>query len=338
MLYYFVIPVSVSIALFCLLPTMTRINKTSKNEDEFALNESIFTNEPSIETLAHTTETDDHIIANTETTPEQHSGIIQETIEIPKLTAELTDNSAIQEIIEKKIEPVGEEIYKIKGDTASLREDMSTIKTSIGDMFSKFEDAMIDLKSLQSEITNPLNFVQKNVESNEFKDVLAIKSTDKVGHLSIVPTTSYGLSLVDTNENKPKQKDQNTVSFSSQTTNELNNFKEMFHDKLTLGKLMSIVSLIGDIIQKSGKDSVNVLTDQCKIMGLDSDMMETIHNIARMLNNSKISISDTLILLYRFGQIVGINDKEANEHYVRLTSNANQSQNNSKRIPHEEYF
>ena len=63
-----------------------------------------------------------------------------ESIEIPQMATEQVDNSAIQEIIEKRIEPVGEELYRIKGDTALLKEDLSTIKTSISDMFTKFEE------------------------------------------------------------------------------------------------------------------------------------------------------------------------------------------------------
>ncbi len=336
--YYFVIPASVSALSLYLLPTLMRTDKASKDENEFASDEPVFTNEPSVEALLQSTEIGGSgSVSNTETI-EQPSVITPESIEIPKLAVEPTDHSAIQEMIKTKIEPVGEELCKIKGDTASLRDDMGTIKSSISDMFTKFEDAMIDLKSLQSEIINPLNFVQKTAESNEFKDILAIQSTDQAGHLSITPVTPYGLSHIDTTENKSKQNAQNTASLSSQITNELNDFKEMFHGNLTLGKLMSIVSLVGNMIQKSGKDSVSVLTDQCKIMGLDPSMEETIRHIAKMLNNSKMSISDTLVLLYRFGQIVGINDKEANAHYVRLTSNAaNRSQNDSE-IPHEEYF
>ncbi len=329
LLYYFVIPSGVIASMLCLLPILTKPKTT--NENEYVSNESAFTTEST--ELSHDIQTiQDNPIPETEIMPEQSTipdqPIIPESVEIPQLATEPIDNSAIQDIIEKKIEPVGEEIYKIKGDTASLREDMSTIKTSIGDMFSKFEDAMIDLKSLQTEITNPLNFVQKNSESNEFKEVLAIQSTDHIGHLAIMPESNMS------NDIKPKQKN-SEISLPSQTENKLNIFKEMFDDKITLGKMMSIVSLVGDMMEKSGKNTVNILTDQCKIMGLNPDMEQTIHNVAKMLENSSISVNETLVLLYKFGQIVGINDKEANEYYVRLTSNAAK---NSHKIPHEEYF
>lgn len=324
LMYYFVIPAATITAILCLLPSILKNNKT--DTEQYASSESVFTSETSTDPILETEIIQNNSTLDTESIPEQT--IIPESIEIPQVTAESMDNSAIQEIIQKKIEPVGEELYKIKGDTALLKEDLSTIKTSISDMFTKFEEAMIDLKSVQAEITNPLNFVQKNSESNEFKDVLAIQSTDSIGHLAFVPESVSG----DTNL---KQNNLDAVMLSNQTANKLDNFKEMFGDKVTLGKMMSIVSLVGEMMLKSGKNSVSVLTEQCRIMGLDPGMEHTIHSIAEMLDNSSMSVDETLIHLYKFGQIVGINDKEANDHYIRLISNVIKQEH---RIPHEAYF
>ena len=321
---YFVIPSSVVSALLYLLPRFLKAGNTS-SEGEYVLNDVVFTNDPVGEPSSSTKIIQTSTIPETEFIPEQ--AIVPESIEIPSVVVPQIDNSAIQGMIEERIAPVGEEIYKIKGDTALLREDMSTIKISIGDMFTKFEDAMIDLKSLQAEITNPLNFVQKNSESSEFKEVLAIQSTNDIGHLAFVPESKL-------HDNKLGQRIPDGI-ISNQTTSKLDNFKEMFDDKITLGRMMSIVALVGEIMQKSGKNSINVLTDQCKIMGLSSDIEQTIHSIAKMLDNSTMSVNETLIQMYKFGQIVGIADKEANEHYIRLTTNTTKQEH---RIPHEEYF
>jgi hypothetical protein len=46
-----------------------------------------------------------------------------------------------------------------------------------------------------------------------------------------------------------------------------------------------------------------------------------IYNVMKMLNESKMMTDDVIAMFYRFGQVLGINDKEADLHYTRLIAN-----------------
>ena len=343
-IYYFLIPVIIPVLFLNLFPKFSSsIIKTEReNSLEYIPNDSVLSNELFLEKPFHENIENQQVepIQNIESGQEFPSSIIPESVIVSALDTQSTNNSAIQDIIEKKIEPVGDEISKIKVDTTTLKDDMNTIKTSIGDMFSKFEDAMIDLKSLQSEITNPLNFIQKKVDSNEIGNFLSVQNPEQIERLAIVPHASYGFAITpqDTKETKPRNEEERSTSSSNSSTNELNNFKGMFDEKLTLGKLMSIVSLVDEMTQRLGDNSAHVLAEQCKIMGLNPDIENTVHSIAKMLSSSSMSITDTLILLYRLGQIVGVNDKEADMNYVKLITAKNNTNPGTDKILREEYF
>ena len=97
--------------------------------------------------------------------------------------------------------------------------------------------------------------------------------------------------------------------------------KPLFSGNLSVGKIMSIVELAGDMLREQGDDCIDLLLEQCKLMGLKSEDENTIYNIIEMLKNSGMKVEDSLIQLYKFSKIVGLNDKEADAHYSRLISN-----------------
>ncbi|MCH6585490.1 MAG: hypothetical protein IH792_00455 [Thaumarchaeota archaeon] len=97
--------------------------------------------------------------------------------------------------------------------------------------------------------------------------------------------------------------------------------KPLFSGNLSVGKMMSIVELAGDMLREQGDDCIDLLLEQCKLMGLKSEDENTIYNIIEMLKNSGMKVEDSLIQLYKFSKIVGLNDKEADAHYSRLISN-----------------
>ena len=97
--------------------------------------------------------------------------------------------------------------------------------------------------------------------------------------------------------------------------------KPLFSGNLSVGKMMSIIELAGDMLKEQGDDCIDLLIEQCKLMGLKAEDENTIYNIIDMLKNSGIDVEDSLIQLYKFSQIVGITDKEADAHYAKLIAN-----------------
>ena len=88
---------------------------------------------------------------------------------------------------------------------------------------------------------------------------------------------------------------------------------------------MSIVELAGEMLKENGDDCIELLIEQCKLMGLKDEDENTIYNIIDMLKKSNLNVEDTLIQLYKFAKIVGINDKEADSHYKELVANSKKS-------------
>lgn len=340
--YYYVFPLAASIFASIFLPKMLQKNviQSQSQNSEMVVGDISTINSASLEQ----TSIQDSVLATENSSVDMNS--IPSGLEIPTVYAAplesnpvgekiTTDDTTIHEMIDKKIEPVGDEISKIKTDTNALKEDMNTLKTSIEDMFSKFENTMIDLKSLQAEISSPLNFIQKNTDLVHKKD--SSESTIPViEHAYISPKYIFKDDIVE-----PDMKVKNSqVVGVTHTHDELDpnlkdrdNFKQIFSGNLTLGKLMEIILLVGEIMQKLGNDSVNLLIQQCKLMGLKPEVEDTIHNIANMLNKSGMSSNDTLIMMYKFAQIVGITDKDADRLYIKILTEKTKNDSNTTKKP-----
>ncbi len=107
--------------------------------------------------------------------------------------------------------------------------------------------------------------------------------------------------------------------------NNWKNFGNVFNDNFTLGKLMQVISLIGDASDKIGDQSVGLIIEQCKMMGLKKRDENTIYRIVEMIGKQDVSIRDVLIIIYRFAKVLGINDEVADMYYYKLMINANSS-------------
>ena len=98
---------------------------------------------------------------------------------------------------------------------------------------------------------------------------------------------------------------------------------KMTKSGLTLGKMMSLIAMVDDVLAAMGPDGVDMLIEQYRRMGLKSDDEQFIYNVVLLLNESKILTDDLIAMLYRFGQTLGINDKDAELQYTRLMANKN---------------
>jgi hypothetical protein len=257
----------------------------------------------------------------------------------------------IEQIIEQKIGTVTAEMNSIKEElTASknemnnVRNDMGTLKTGLKELSTTFETTLTDLKAFQAEIANPLNFMRKYVESIDIKNLsdptLPLANLPQTGqaHDATSHKVSDAQPLAEVKqftktvevEQKEETARPSAVSQPAHMPSTAGNetepaseaaFRQIFSGSLTIGRLMAVISLIGEILQKSGPDSVSLLVEQCKLMGLKADDEQMIYNIVNMLNKSGVPVNDMLIMVYRFAKIMGITDKEADIHYAKLMAN-----------------
>jgi hypothetical protein len=96
--------------------------------------------------------------------------------------------------------------------------------------------------------------------------------------------------------------------------------KPLFSGSLSVANMMAIIELVGEMFEEKGDDCIDLLVEQCKLMGLKPEDEHTIYNIIDMLKNSGMSVEESVSQLYRFAKIVGLNDKEADAYYARLSA------------------
>jgi hypothetical protein len=90
---------------------------------------------------------------------------------------------------------------------------------------------------------------------------------------------------------------------------------------LTPGKIMSIVSIVDEILASMGPDGIELILEQYRAIGLKPEEERLIYGVVKMLNESKLLTDDIIAMLYRFGQVLGINDQDAELQYTKIVAN-----------------
>lgn len=90
---------------------------------------------------------------------------------------------------------------------------------------------------------------------------------------------------------------------------------------LTPGKIMSIVSIVDEILASMGPDGIELILEQYRAIGLKPEEERLIYGVVKMLNESKLLTDDIIAMLYRFGQVLGINDQDAELQYMKIVAN-----------------
>ncbi|MCH6585781.1 MAG: hypothetical protein IH792_01960 [Thaumarchaeota archaeon] len=247
----------------------------------------------------------------------------------------------VRDLVDQKFEPVEKDLSSFKKDLNKIKEDMKITKDNVDTLTESFEGTLTDMKAFQAEIANPLNFMRKYFESLDLKILQdpslplrqqlndnSVPTIDPIREKEIITIPS---------EIQPGQKVEASPSELSLTKNDDQSqrgiqspdssnpmdsvLKPLFSGNLSVGKMMSIVELAGDMLKEQGDDCIDLLIEQCKLMGLKPEDENSIYNIIDMLKNSGMNVEDSLIQLYKFSKIVGLTDKEADSHYSKLMAN-----------------
>jgi hypothetical protein len=246
----------------------------------------------------------------------------------------------VRDLVDQKFEPVEKDLASFKKDLNKIKEDMKITKDSVDTLTESFEGTLTDMKAFQAEISNPLNFMRKYFESLDLKilqdpslplrqqlddNSVPTKEITREKETILIPTGVEGSHRVQAEPSQlslTKTDDKLSSQSKSSDDNPMDSvMKPLFSGNLSVGKMMSIVELAGDMLKEQGDDCIDLLIEQCKLMGLKSEDENTIYNIIDMLKNSGMKVEDSLIQLYKFSKIVGLTDKEADAHYSKLMAN-----------------
>jgi archaellum component FlaC len=102
---------------------------------------------------------------------------------------------------------------------------------------------------------------------------------------------------------------------------------------LTPGKIMSIVSIVDEILASMGPDGIELILEQYRAIGLKPEEERLIYGVVKMLNESKLMTDDIIAMLYRFGQVLGINDQDAELQYMKIVANKRDKKKRMARDP-----
>jgi hypothetical protein len=251
------------------------------------------------------------------------------------------DENLLGDLVAKAVDPFQRELARMQDIVNDVRSEINSVKTTISELTSTFETSLTDLKAFQAEIANPLNFMRKYFDSIDIKNLsdptlpLYVEQPPmNSGHntnTEISNPKKESDSEAETNQIQqdkiqPSNEEPSKITTSKQVEDERHEselqetlpFKQLFSGNLTLGKLMNTTSVLEEILQTVDRDSIDMLIEQCKLMGLSQEDEHVIYNIINMMDQSGLSVREILIMLYKFGKVMGISDKEADLVYAKL--------------------
>lgn len=269
------------------------------------------------------------------------------------------DENKIRDLIDQKFEPVEKDLTTFKKDLNKIKEDMKITKESVDTLTESFEGTLTDMKAFQAEISNPLNFMRKYFEALDLSNLsdpslplrqgvlqaninaqnsqqganqaqnMAAPIPQVQGNPMPVIIQSSGASVHTPPPSPPPSTPPTAIVRGSEMDNLIHGtdlgtmdsvMKPLFNGNLSVANMMAIIELVGEMFEEKGDDCIDLLVEQCKLMGLKAEDEQTIYNIIDMLKNSGMSIEESISQLYRFAKIVGLNDREADAYYARLTA------------------
>ena len=352
-LYYFVLPVVAISAILVVLPKiMTKGTPKQIIQNPNQINSASEQDAPEMISFKAPKQ-EIGIISNNENeggiisdiilpTPGQEPATNQSPTPSPVVVHQpVVDENLLGDLVAKAVDPFQRELARMQDIVSDVRSEINSVKSTIAELTSTFETSLTDLKAFQAEIANPLNFMRKYFDSIDIKNLsdptlplyaeqspmqngrnsnVEISNPKKESDSDIELDNPQSNHIHSSNEEQPK------ITIPKQGEEERHEpelqetlpFKQLFSGSLTLGKLMNTTSVLEEILQTVDRDSIDMLIEQCKLMGLRQEDEHVIYNIINMMDQSGLSVREILIMLYKFGKVMGISDKEADLVYAKL--------------------
>ncbi len=245
--------------------------------------------------------------------PSQNSQSFQESsrsgaLEIQDLSTAKIDIDGVRNIVKdevsKAISGVVETIGKISSDVGSIRKDLDDMRSSI-------EGAMMDIRSLLSEISNPFNYMRKFAPETELEGLGIDINQRSVQEKNInnnreEKNASPGASL------------HSTVEISKTSSDKINSgrieekLEDIFTGEVSISRLMRLILFVGENLQTLRRDGLVGLVE----LGVSSGVLpkEAMHLVARVISlieETQLPPKSLAIMLYKLAKSIGISDREA---------------------------
>ena len=345
-LYYFVVPIVAIAGILLGIPKF--MAKKSPKQENQGLDQGIIQTESPIENVSFEAPKQESGMIMTNSPPGGMSDIIMpspaplsnDIISAPAMMQQpVVDENVLNDMVTRAVDPFQRELVRMQDTVSDVRNEINSIRSTIQDLTLTFETSLTDLKAFQAEIANPLNFMRKYFDSMDIKGL----SDPTLPLHTEQPPTHPANNLAE--NSMPNSQDQQVETGIITTNNVLNTslpkqieeiqpkqeiqeslpFNQLFNGSLTLGKLMSTTTILEEILQTVDRGSIDILIEQCKMMGLRQEDEHVIYNIINLMDQSGLSVKEILVMLYKFGKVMGIADKEADLTYAKLIMNQGKS-------------
>lgn len=222
----------------------------------------------------------------------------------------------VKDEVSKAISGVVESIGKISSEVSSIRKDLDDMKSSI-------EGAIMDIRSILSEISNPFNYMRKFAQETELEH-LGIDINQRRIHEENIVKNKGGESA---SPASPGDSPRGIIGVSKTGGDEISSgrisekLEDIFSGEVSLSRLMRLILFVGENLQTLGRDGLVELVE----LGVSSGVLprEAMHLVARVISlmeETRLPPKSLAIMLYRLAKSMGVSDREAEFLSIALSS------------------
>jgi len=210
----------------------------------------------------------------------------------------------VKDEVSKAISGVVETIGKISSEVGSIRKDLDDMRSSI-------ESAIMDIRSLLSEISNPFNYMRKFAPETELEG-LGIDTNQRIIQ----------------EENMAKNREEDNASsgaslhgmlgISKTSDYEINSgrieekLEDIFLGEVSISRLMRLILFVGENLQTLGRDGLVGLVELGVSSGvLPREAMHLVTRVISLIEETRLPPKSLAIMLYRLAKSMGVSDREA---------------------------
>lgn len=221
----------------------------------------------------------------------------------------------VKDEVSKAISGVVESIGKISSEVSSIRKDLDDMKSSI-------EGAIMDIRSILSEISNPFNYMRKFAQETELKHLGIDINQRRIHEENIVKNKGESASPA-----SPGDSPHGIIGVSKTGGDEISSdrisekLEDIFSGEVSLSRLMRLILFVGENLQTLGRDGLVELVE----LGVSSGVLprEAMHLVARVISlmeETRLPPKSLAIMLYRLAKSMGVSDREAEFLSIALSS------------------
>lgn len=209
-------------------------------------------------------------------------------------------------------------ISKING----FSQEILGIKKELEDMRNTVENAMIDIRNLLSEISNPFNYMRRFATNEEIEELgltsnleegIDRKENRKQG-IETKAEARRGPGKADEHGSNMYNKSIETImSTESTDIKGLNKgLVEIFSKEASVSRLMRMILFVGDNLSTLGKDGLLGIVELGVSSGvIPRESIDIFVKVVSLIESTKIPPKRLAITLHRLAKSIGISDKEA---------------------------